>query len=237
MPIYKRGKKHFAKRFKPYAARKKRTTSAVVSFNDSFARGVGVSGIPLTLRTKLRYHETLAFSSAAGAISSNIFRMNSIFDPNETGVGHQPMYYDQLAALYGRYVVINSWIRVTFQPVTETAATSDWNVGIIGNRDATISTSADTNMEQGHSVWGVVNGRLGGPNQKTLMLAYNVGKNLNLTYKDTDAGAIVGNNPDQTYKGVVWCNDNQATGTTNLIGSIEIIYDVEFSGRNYIAGS
>lgn len=34
------------------------------------------------------------------------FNLNSIFDPNRTGTGHQPMGRDQLAVLYNRYRVI-----------------------------------------------------------------------------------------------------------------------------------
>lgn len=33
--------------------------------------------------------------------------LNSLFDPNRTGVGHQPYGYDQLSALYNRYRVIS----------------------------------------------------------------------------------------------------------------------------------
>jgi hypothetical protein len=33
------------------------------------------------------------------------WRLNSLFDPNLTGTGHQPYGFDQLAALYQRYLV------------------------------------------------------------------------------------------------------------------------------------
>jgi len=35
------------------------------------------------------------------------FLLNSIWDPNATGIGHQPLYTDQLSALYNRYRVIS----------------------------------------------------------------------------------------------------------------------------------
>lgn len=39
------------------------------------------------------------------------FNLNSIFDPNRTGVGHQPMGRDQLAAFYNRYRVTDcKWV-------------------------------------------------------------------------------------------------------------------------------
>lgn len=46
-----------------------------------------------------------------------IFNLNSMFDPDRTGVGHQPYGYDTLANLYNRYRVIACGWRVN-QPVT-----------------------------------------------------------------------------------------------------------------------
>jgi hypothetical protein len=35
------------------------------------------------------------------------FKLNDIYDPYYTGVGHQPYYHDQLAAVYGQYLVLS----------------------------------------------------------------------------------------------------------------------------------
>jgi len=52
--------------------------------------------------------------AAPGFISQYTFRANGTFDPNSTGIGHQPMYRDEYAALYKFYTVIASFINVTF---------------------------------------------------------------------------------------------------------------------------
>jgi hypothetical protein len=60
---------------------------------------------PYKLVTKLRYHENNNLTPAALTYSYN-YNINSLFDPNRTGTGHQPMYYDQLCpAVYQRYRV------------------------------------------------------------------------------------------------------------------------------------
>jgi hypothetical protein len=43
------------------------------------------------------------------------WNLNSIFDPNLTGTGHQPLGYDQWSAFYGRYRVLS--VRVQFTAV------------------------------------------------------------------------------------------------------------------------
>lgn len=56
--------------------------------------------------TKMKYAEvrTVSGPTSGGLVQYN-FRLNSIFDPNLTGVGHQPYGHDQLADLYNRYRV------------------------------------------------------------------------------------------------------------------------------------
>ncbi len=37
--------------------------------------------------------------------TEQVFRLNSLFDPDLTGTGHQPFGFDQLTPIYGRYAV------------------------------------------------------------------------------------------------------------------------------------
>lgn len=80
--------------------------------------------------TKMKYSDVFTLSSA---LNSGLFyfNLNSIYDPNRSGVGGQPYGHDQLEALYHRYRVINcsyvitaysggSVIRVVATPLNET---------------------------------------------------------------------------------------------------------------------
>lgn len=57
---------------------------------------------------KMKYAESVQ-TDASGRF---YFNLNSIFDPNGTGVGHQPYGHDTLATLYNRYRVISCSYRV-----------------------------------------------------------------------------------------------------------------------------
>lgn len=63
---------------------------------------------PLRLRTVLPYADQFnmagtAFSASFGTEQS--FRLNSLFDPDFTGTGHQPYGFDQITPWYYRYLV------------------------------------------------------------------------------------------------------------------------------------
>lgn len=55
--------------------------------------------------TKLKYSDTLTLN--LGNSYQYVFNLNSLFDPNRTGTGHQPYGFDQLSAIYNRYRVIS----------------------------------------------------------------------------------------------------------------------------------
>jgi len=72
------------------------------------------NGQPLSqrLRTTLCYVEKITFSGLPSFDYQ--FRLNSLFDPNLTGTGHQPKGFDQLAAFYNRYRVYDCDYEITF---------------------------------------------------------------------------------------------------------------------------
>jgi len=77
------------------------------------------SGFPTRVTMSHKYREQITLSPTAGAMASYNFSANSMYDPNLTGTGHQPMYFDQMAALYDHFVVNSATIKVTFVPKTQ----------------------------------------------------------------------------------------------------------------------
>jgi len=83
--------------------------------------------IPQRYIASMKYSETFALGSITSGFRLNL---NSIFDPNRSGTGHQPYGHDTFATLYNRYRVIAcSWvisvynasspIRLAAQPANE----------------------------------------------------------------------------------------------------------------------
>lgn len=79
-----------------------------------------LSGFPSSKMVRLRYATTFTLNPGAGQAQQQ-FRANSVFDPDYTGVGHQPMNFDNWASVYDRYVVVRSKITVHRVPNSQAA--------------------------------------------------------------------------------------------------------------------
>lgn len=81
---------------------------------------------------KLQYFDQITINPPVGDQPGRyIFRANSIFDPDYTGVGHQPLGFDQWMTLYTRYHVIGAKCTATFVANDTTSANSSAICGII----------------------------------------------------------------------------------------------------------
>lgn len=106
-------------------------------------------------RFKLRYaEETVTLTPSMGSVATYSFRANSLFDPNYSGVGHQPLTFDQIAVLYDHYTVTGAKIRAVFY--CEDASTTygvvcgikvDDNGGISGNMQNIMEHSRNTHWK------------------------------------------------------------------------------------------
>lgn len=55
----------------------------------------------------MRYASGLPLTTGAAGVygTEQVYRLNSLYDPDFTGAGHQPYGYDQMIALYTKYLV------------------------------------------------------------------------------------------------------------------------------------
>lgn len=95
MPGFKRKyiKRKGGKRYRP---KRKITVSALNT----------VGPLPPRYLTTMKYSETFSLNTINGYQYK--YNLNSLWDPNRSGVGHQPYGFDQLATLYNRYRVIST---------------------------------------------------------------------------------------------------------------------------------
>lgn len=76
-------------------------------------------GLPERMMMSHRYVDKIAIGSVSGALGSYTFAANGMYDPDITGTGHQPIWFDQIGSYYNHYCVVGSKITVALaNPVT-----------------------------------------------------------------------------------------------------------------------
>lgn len=189
-------------------------------------------GFPDTLQTTVRYQETLTLSSTAGALYGYVYNLNGLFDPNQSGTGHQPLYFDQLMGIYNHYIVIGSRITCTFTAWDNPCPV---NVTLSPNDDSTIAPASFTAIaEQSSATMGVVSPAVGpvklflnwsmkkayGPNPPTNLLRGN---------------ATV--NPTETSCATIAVQSSDTVSTTVTTVTVQISYITQFTELRDIGGS
>lgn len=165
---------------------------------------LGRSPIPTSVLVKLRYCDSIAIDPASGGITgSHLFRVNSLFDPDETSAGHQPLAYDEYAALYSRYCVLGAKITVK---CINTSSTIPLIFGIV-LRNVTPGLAVSPNMlrEQGDSTWGYA-GNIGAKQNRSISKTFSAKKFFGYPkpLNETDLRASTTANPAVTGYFQVW---------------------------------
>lgn len=102
-----------------------------------------LNGFPTTKRARLRYCETIWLDSGAGSLAYHNFGANCLFDPNITGIGHQPRGFDQWMAQYNKAYVVGSKISIT-PIITSTSNVTPGAFGVVvGDDPAAIAAYGD----------------------------------------------------------------------------------------------
>lgn len=189
---------------------------------------------PERVFTKLKYLELLIFTSTAGAVDDNVYKANSLFDPNSSGVGTQPMGLDQLAVLYSRYRVFGSKITLRCTQIgTGTQAALTGSVSILSSASATPSTQPNGIPERDGGVTRTVGA--GGSTLNQISASARTGtprgETATKVRNDPNYEASTGADPAVLTYWIIYYNtaDQATTSVCNI--SVDIEFDCEFFSR------
>lgn len=102
--------------------------------------GNGSSPIPQTYKAQLVYFDQNTLTGAGASLPASYgYGLNNLFDPDFSGAGTQPLFYDQLSAMYNKYRVYSVKIELTLSNETEETCMAVFV--------PTIANSAGTNPE------------------------------------------------------------------------------------------
>ncbi len=213
-------------------------TKAQSNRNNNKARKSGrPRALPLTtttglaaLREVLAYHQTgVLTEAAAGAGAFNTFRLNSIYDPDYTGVGTSAVGYSARALFFGRYKVLRARFSVRFMGSTG------------GNAIVGVMFGGNTTLAANPLLWAVE------PNSHSKLLQGSTGtthairqfdttvdmhKVLGITKKqfelDLDYQSAFGSNPQLQAYATIWIY-GQSAAAQSVVYDVRVSFDTQFS--------
>lgn len=197
--------------------------------------------IPTKLARRFKYCETVALDAGATTISTHVFSCNGMFDPNITGVGHQPMGFDQyVGVLYDHYTVIGAKITVTFMSTGSGANTGPARVGItVRDTFTPLLAGVDTLCEQGATKMRVISA-LTSNNKTTMSYTINPAKflgNSKPLNNENLKGTSTANPSEQCYFQVFAANINDFSNPEPVQAICTIEYVAVLTERRWLAES
>lgn len=193
-------------------------------------------GMPQSQTVKLRYVDNFTVDPGAGVVGAHFMSANGIYDPNITGTGHQPMYFDQYAAIYQHYVVlgakITAWASTTS---TSNAVPRVWGIYLDDNAGALTSKVASELMELPTTKYSFVNQGAAYGTFPVKKLVHTFSARKFFGFKDVkdnkgEFGSVVSSNPiDQAYFAIWAAAQNESDDPAAVQFMVEIDYIVQFS--------
>jgi hypothetical protein len=175
---------------------------------------------PREMKVMLKYNAVHTLTPSAGLASDYVYNLNSIFDPDVTGVGHQPRGRDNWAVFYNRYRVDSC--KVTMYCTRSSGGT----VTILGNNQSTSITDVAEPLETPIGITGAHS-----PNGSSLKLVktFNLadlnGVTRSVYETDDRYQALMSASPSEVLcLHMVWIDTALSTGSAFV--SIELDYFV-----------
>lgn len=221
----------------PKGTKKAKTTTKVVKKKKASYQPtkvyVGRQPFPNQLFNTLSYTEQVVVTATSG-FATYQFSANSLYDPNSTGTGHQPMYFDQLMALYDHYTVLRSRIRIT-PAVNSSLATPSFAVVYIDD-DTSVASSFSQAAEQ-QSATKVYTWLPAASNPPPIYLGWDAAKTFgpNPQAQDSLQGTASTSPTEQSYFTFVY--QDAGVGNFSFTALVQMEFDVVYDELKTLAQS
>lgn len=178
---------------------------------------------PPMLGNQLTYCEQTTITLAAGAFNKHLVSANGCYDPNITGTGNQPLYFDQLSAVYNHYTVTSSYIEFTVAGAS--TQHNQLTMCIYIDDDTSTVTSSASAMQRPGAVFKIVDSTIDSP--PPLRLGWNCSKAFGTTtpWATPDLKGSVSANPAEQQYFVFSMTDATVQSVTYAL-TFKVVYNV-----------
>ena len=106
-------------------------------------------GFPRRMYIAHKYVEQVTLTSTTSSVGTHVIKCNGMYDPNHTGSGHQPMYFDNCAAIYDHFTIVKSMFRAKVTPAAQYSAASTVTLYVDDDTTSAVTLPAAAEMAGG----------------------------------------------------------------------------------------
>ncbi len=202
--------------------------------------------IPTSRTVRLRYVSEVNLNPISNSIAAYYFRANSLFDPDFTSTGHQPMGFDQIALGYDHYTVTGSKITIRALKSTSVQSLPAMYGCFLDNNTTLTYTQGDQVLEAKHNQRGSASWRVspgleeGSVSGKPGAITLGFGAKKFFGVKDLSSAQfrpLVTANPVDEAFFCLWAANIDGNDPASWAFMCEIDYVATFSERKFHAQS
>lgn len=192
---------------------------------------------PQRMLAKLVYFDSGQLANSVGVFQSQAFNLNSIYDPDRSGIGTQPLGRDQWAIWYNRYRVYRVDYIVTLTNLDPDQAA---NVALV-NANGIPTFTDNAVYEQPGAFHKQLSPRDGGLSRleikNSVFLPRLNGKTSQSYSANDDTQAQMGANPAEILTQTIVCSPVIPGSEINVGWSVKYVYHVEMFDPNTLSKS
>jgi len=230
--MYKRKGSTKKGRKTPY---KRRTYDGVIKA----PRSISLSSWSQPFRTTLKYSDVQVQATTVGAgFVTHVLQPNSVYDPDVTGTGHQPLRFDQLAAMFNQYRVRSARIRAVYSVgdvSTTTSAIGPWRCTLTKSKTNSTLPGLGSDPYTAAEMEGSTSNILTTQTPVTLYNTY-TWKELGINNIE-EANTAVTASPAIAFYWISSVYNQGNVAATNILFNFDIEFDCEFVNPKTIATS
>jgi len=187
-------------------------------------------GFPDRLTTFLEYVDTINLAGGVPSPNPQVFSLNSVYDPDQTNTGHQPLGYDQLVAIYNKYLVTEVYYKLEFA----NNATAPLKVVFLASETDISGRSVDILAETKFAKTFLIGRVDAGSNIHTCEGQYKIPSIMGQQWLDPDSTMYANYNasPSDGCFFIIKCASLDGTANANLYIRVKLVYKVTFKDRN-----
>lgn len=197
-----------------------------------------LNGVPERLFTKLRYVDTVAFTTATpNLLNVPFYFQSSLYAPRNTG-GHQPLYFDQWCNMFSKYRVYG--IAYHFTCCNRGYNEPFW-FGVRNQDNASYETSLQTLMERNDSKMRMASSVNSGNNTVVIKgycsVASCIGVTRSAIKNDDKYSALINASPAEMAYVVPYYTQILAAGSATTDFTFRLTYYCEFYNQTSVVAS